>query len=150
MKFRILCVDTYFTKKQNVKELRIRDGLQQKETIGRTAQIKQNTIYNLVLENACKAANDVISGEAHFRLPDKEWDAFCNALDSKPRDIHALRKLLVEPGRGTKDRLSTLFLISSLSFTCVILESVFVNLAAIERVGKRTLYFIYFFLLFTL
>ncbi len=41
--------------------LKIRAGLQQKETIG-------------------KAANKVLSGETHFRLPDKEWDAFCNVL----------------------------------------------------------------------
>ncbi len=79
LRLRKLLLSGSLTKNQNMTKLRTRNCLQQKEAIA-------------------KAADEVISGEAHFRLPDKEWDAFCNALDSKPKDIHALRKLLLEPG----------------------------------------------------
>jgi len=33
---------------------------------------------------------------AHFTLPPERWQAFCDALDTPPRNIPALRKLLTE------------------------------------------------------
>ena len=33
---------------------------------------------------------------AHFALPPERWQAFCDALDTPPRNIPALRKLLTE------------------------------------------------------
>ena len=34
----------------------------------------------------------------HFALPPERWQAFCDALDTPPRDIPAPRKLLTEGG----------------------------------------------------
>lgn len=35
---------------------------------------------------------------AHFVLPPDRWQALCDALDSPPKSISALRKLLTEEG----------------------------------------------------
>jgi predicted DNA-binding antitoxin AbrB/MazE fold protein len=42
-----------------------------------------------------EAAADT-ADELHFVLPPDRWQAFCDALDSPPKDIPALRKLLTE------------------------------------------------------
>lgn len=35
--------------------------------------------------------------QVQFDLPEDRWQAFCDALDTPPKDIPALRKLLTEP-----------------------------------------------------
>jgi predicted DNA-binding antitoxin AbrB/MazE fold protein len=43
--------------------------------------------------------------QTHFALPSDRWEAFCEALDSPPKYLPGLRKLLTEPslfdGNGT-------------------------------------------------
>jgi predicted DNA-binding antitoxin AbrB/MazE fold protein len=36
------------------------------------------------------------ANEVHFVLPADRWQAFCDALDTPPKDIPALRRLLTE------------------------------------------------------
>jgi predicted DNA-binding antitoxin AbrB/MazE fold protein len=36
--------------------------------------------------------------QAHFVLPSERWQEFCEALDSPPKDLPGLRKLLTETG----------------------------------------------------
>ncbi|HEY7543444.1 MAG TPA: DUF1778 domain-containing protein [Blastocatellia bacterium] len=78
-------------------KLTVRASARQKEIIARAARIQQTTISEFVLENAFRAAHQVISDQAHFALPEKKWKAFCKALDAPPKSIPALRKLLREP-----------------------------------------------------
>ena len=77
--------------------LNIRASARQREIIARAARIRQTTVGDFVLETAFEAAHRVIAGQEHFALPEKEWKAFCDALDAPPKPIPALRKLLTEP-----------------------------------------------------
>ena len=44
------------------------------------------------------AAHQVIADQVLFRLPQKQWKQFCDALDAPPKTIPALRKVLTKPG----------------------------------------------------
>lgn len=77
--------------------LNIRANSHQKKVIARAAKLRKTTISHFVLDNAYEMALAILAEETHFKLPEKKWQAFCEALDRKPKDIPALRKLLVEP-----------------------------------------------------
>ena len=61
----------------------------------------------LTLDDEPASAADK-ADELHFVLPPDRWQAFCDALDSPPKDIPALRKLLTEAsffdGHGNASR----------------------------------------------
>ncbi len=75
-------------------QLRLRPA--QKELIARAARLKQTTVSNFLLENACNAAEHLLAARVHFVLPPDRWEAFCEALDAPPRERPALKKLLTE------------------------------------------------------
>lgn len=75
-------------------QLRLRPA--QKELIARAARLRQTTLSNFLLENACAAAEQLLAEQAHFALPPDRWEAFYKALDSPPRDKPALKALLTE------------------------------------------------------
>lgn len=75
-------------------QLRLRPD--QKEIITRAARLQQTTVSNFVLENACKAAEQLLAERVQFVLPPDRWQAFCQALDAPPRVRPALKKLLTE------------------------------------------------------
>jgi uncharacterized protein (DUF1778 family) len=82
--------------------LNIRASARQKSVLKKAARIQQTTMSDFILQNAVKAAQEVIAkkelpDQTHFVLQKKEWDAFCAALDRPPKAIPALRKLLTEP-----------------------------------------------------
>ena len=84
------------TPKQTKLQLRLRK--EQKEVIVEAARLRQTTVSNFMLENAYAAAQQVLADQVHFALSPERWRAFCKALDSPPRKIPALKKLLTEPG----------------------------------------------------
>lgn len=69
---------------------------QQKEIINKAAQVKQTTMSNFILEKSYEAAVEVLTEQTMFSLSDEEWDTFCQALETTPKAIPALRKLLTE------------------------------------------------------
>ena len=69
----------------------------QKVVISRTANLKQTTLTNFMVENAFNAAQQILADQVHFYLSPEKWEEFCAALDSPPKDIPALRKLLIGP-----------------------------------------------------
>jgi uncharacterized protein (DUF1778 family) len=77
-------------------QLRLRSS--EKALIVRAAQLRHTTVTKFMLENACQAAQQVLADQVHFVLPQDGWRAFCKALDAPPRDIPALRRLLLEDG----------------------------------------------------
>jgi len=83
------------SKKESKVQLRLRPA--QKEIIARAAEVKQTTVTNFMVEHALTAAQQVLADQVHFALSPEKWDAFCKALDSPPKEIPALRKLLTEP-----------------------------------------------------
>src|SRR5579863_5132083 len=70
---------------------------EQKEAIVRAARLRRTSLSKFVLENAYSAAQQVLAEQLHFALPPGRWQAFCDALDTPPRDIPVLRALLSEP-----------------------------------------------------
>ena len=70
----------------------------QKKGIAEAARTKHTTNSDFVLEQSLTAAQQVIADQVQFRLPKKQWKAFCNALDAPPKTISALRRLLSKPG----------------------------------------------------
>jgi uncharacterized protein (DUF1778 family) len=85
--------------KQNAKEARliIKTSTRQKERIARAARIKKTSVQDFVLQNAAKAAEQVLAEQADFTLTKKQWKQFCEALDAPPKKLPALRKLLTQP-----------------------------------------------------
>jgi uncharacterized protein (DUF1778 family) len=78
--------------------LNLRVSLHEKAVIAKAAAIKRTTTSKFILQNAYVVASEVISEQANFALPDKQWKKFCQALDAPTRSIPALKKLLKEPG----------------------------------------------------
>lgn len=76
----------------------IRASALQKRVIAQAARIKATTMSEFVLEQALLAAQQVIADQAHFTLPKKQWKQFCAALDTPPKPIPELRRLLTKPG----------------------------------------------------
>jgi uncharacterized protein (DUF1778 family) len=76
----------------------IRASAVQKRVIAQAARIKEITMSEFVLEQSLAAAQQVISDQAQFTLPRKQWKKFCAALDAPPKSIPALRRLLTKPG----------------------------------------------------
>jgi uncharacterized protein (DUF1778 family) len=75
-------------------QIRLRPA--QKDLLARAAALRQTTLSNFLLENACSAAEQVLADRVHFVLPPERWEAFCKALDAPPRERRALKKLLTE------------------------------------------------------
>ena len=76
----------------------IRASTTQKRVIAEAARIKDTTISDFVLEQSLTAAQHVLADQVQFRLPKKQWQAFCDALDAPPKRIPVLRRLLTKPG----------------------------------------------------
>jgi len=74
--------------------LNIRASQYQKEIIMEAAKIKHTTISNFVLGRAYQEAQEILANETNFKLDNKKWKIFCDALDSKPRIIKSLQNLL--------------------------------------------------------
>ena len=71
--------------------------IKQKKIIARAAKLCAINISQFVLKEAYESAQQILSEEAHFKLPDKQWHSFCAALDKPPKSIEAVRQLLIEP-----------------------------------------------------
>ena len=82
------------TAKESKVQLRLRPA--QKELITQAALVKQTTLTSFMVEHAISAAQQVLADQVHFELSPGRWEEFCKALDSSPREIPALRKLLSE------------------------------------------------------
>ena len=78
--------------------LNIRVSQHEKDVIARAAGTMNTTVSNFVLQKAYAVAQAILADQSQFRLPDRQWRKFCQALDAPPKDIPALRKLLAEPG----------------------------------------------------
>jgi uncharacterized protein (DUF1778 family) len=82
---------------QKASRFSIRASATQKRIIAEAARIKETTISDFVLEQSLAAAQQIIADQVHFRLPKKQWEQFCDALNAPPKTIPALRKLLTKP-----------------------------------------------------
>lgn len=66
--------------------------------IARAARIRQMTLSDFVLENALRAARQLVAEEKHFEMTPKQFRRFCRALDAPPaKNLRAMQRLLNEP-----------------------------------------------------
>ena len=76
-------------------DLRVKDS--QKSYLIYAATLRDMKLSAFVLDSAMKEAEEVVNQNVRFTLPDKQWKAFCQALDKPAREIPALKKLFAKP-----------------------------------------------------
>lgn len=70
----------------------------QKALIARAARLRHTTLTDFVLENALRAATELVGEEKHFEMTPEQFTRFCRALDAPPaKNLKAIRRLLDEP-----------------------------------------------------
>jgi uncharacterized protein (DUF1778 family) len=84
-------------KTQKDTAITLRISKQQKNFLAQAAKIRDTTLTNFILEEACHAAQDTIANQVNFYLDDAQWQLFCEALDRPAVSVEAIRKLLTEP-----------------------------------------------------
>jgi uncharacterized protein (DUF1778 family) len=83
------------SKKQSARvNLRIAPGI--KANLSKAAEASGQTLTDFVVESAVTSAESVLAGRTRFSLSPKNWRKFNELLDSPPRQIPALKRLLRE------------------------------------------------------
>lgn len=72
-------------------DFRIEDS--QKDLLVYAAALKNKKLSAFVLDSALKEAEELVAQKTHFQLPERQWKAFCFALDSPAREIKKLKNL---------------------------------------------------------
>ena len=69
-----------------------------KETLQAAAAASSRSVSDFVLESALARASEALADRRTFGLDAVQWKAFMAALDSPPRTLPRLKRLLKEPG----------------------------------------------------
>jgi uncharacterized protein (DUF1778 family) len=72
-------------------DLRVKDS--QKSYLIYAATLRDKKLSAFVLDSAMKEADEVVNQNVRFKLPERQWKTFCQALDRPAREIPALKKL---------------------------------------------------------
>jgi uncharacterized protein (DUF1778 family) len=78
--------------------LNIRVSEHEKDVLMRAASALNTSVSSFVVQRAYAEAQMILAEQSQFRLSDKKWREFSRALDAPPKDIPALRKLLIQRG----------------------------------------------------
>ncbi len=76
-------------------DLRVERG--QKEFLSYAASLRKKKLSAFILDSAYNVAEELIADKLHFSLPEKQWNAFCAALDAPAREIPQLKQLFTGP-----------------------------------------------------
>ena len=69
----------------------------EKALIARAARMRHTTLTEFVLENALRAASELVAEEKHFEMTPERFRRFCRALDAPPaKNLRAMQRLLNE------------------------------------------------------
>ncbi|QEH38138.1 hypothetical protein OJF2_67360 [Aquisphaera giovannonii] len=87
-------------------KLDLRLSPEAKERLQAAAHVAQRSVSEFVLDSALERAGEVLTNRTRFGLDAQRWEAFLEALDSPPRDLPRLARLLQEPSvfEGGADR----------------------------------------------
>ena len=77
--------------------VQLRMRLTDKAKVVKAARLCETTLSKFILDNALRAAQQVLADQVQFALSARDWNAFCRALDAPPRVIPILRKLISQP-----------------------------------------------------
>lgn len=68
---------------------------QRKAVIARAAKIQHTTISDFVLENAYRAASEVVGDETSITMTKEQFERLCQVLDNPPKEnVAKMRRLL--------------------------------------------------------
>lgn len=83
----------------NAKESRlsIRASEPEKAILAQAARVRHTNISQFVLQASLDAAHAILVDQTEFRLPQDQWEAFCQRLDEPAKVIPQLRQLFNEP-----------------------------------------------------
>jgi len=79
-------------------KLDLRLTAESKRVLVAAAAAERRTLSDFVLASAMVRAEETLADRTRFRLDADQWEAFQAALDTPPRDLPRLRRLLTEPG----------------------------------------------------
>ncbi|NEV62866.1 DUF1778 domain-containing protein [Thiorhodococcus minor] len=68
-----------------------------KARLSAAARERHQSVSQFVLSSALERADETLADRQHFRLDAERWSAFMAALDSPPRALPRLERLLREP-----------------------------------------------------
>ncbi|TAH68507.1 MAG: DUF1778 domain-containing protein [Rhodopseudomonas palustris] len=68
-----------------------------KRLLNAAAQASRRSVSEFVLESALDRAKEALPDRQHFGLDAAQWEAFLAALDTPPRPLPRLQRLLAEP-----------------------------------------------------
>ena len=83
--------------KQKNERLDVRIKNSQKSYLIYAAALRDMKLSAFVLDSAMKEAEEVVNQNVQFKLSDKQWKAFCQALDRPAQAIPGLKKLFGKP-----------------------------------------------------
>lgn len=78
--------------------LNVRTTNETKQLLKEAARMLGTTVSGFLLSSATKEAHELINNKTHFVLNEEQWKDFCTALDEKPIENKALKKLLQNKG----------------------------------------------------
>jgi uncharacterized protein (DUF1778 family) len=76
--------------------LDIRTSEQVKNLLAQAAELRDRSVTDFVLESAAAAARLVIEEESRLAIPLRQWKAFNEALEARPKRIPRLSRLFKE------------------------------------------------------
>ena len=83
-------------KRTNRIDLRIHT--EAKVALQAAASLRHKSVSEFILESALGAADEVLADRRYFGLNIEQWAAFQAALDTPPRPLPRLERLMREPG----------------------------------------------------
>ena len=69
-----------------------------KRILKAAASVSRRSVTDFVRESALARADETLADRRTFRLNTDKWRAFLSALDSPPRPVPRMQRLLREPG----------------------------------------------------
>jgi len=68
----------------------------EKDYLVYASTLRNMKLSAFVLDSAMKEAEEIVNQNVHFALPEKQWKAFCAALDRPAKEIPQLKKLFAK------------------------------------------------------
>jgi uncharacterized protein (DUF1778 family) len=68
-----------------------------KQKLQAAARQKERSLTDFVVQSALDKADEILADQRVFFMNEAQWEKFQAALDAPPKDIPALRKLMMEP-----------------------------------------------------
>jgi len=69
-----------------------------KEALQAAAALRHKSVSEFILDSALGIADEVLADRRHFGLNAEQWEALQVALDSPPRPLPRIEKLMQVPG----------------------------------------------------